>query len=115
MLVRRAASHFALMISAFAYGIAGLRAADMRLLARAQNIANWQSQNYRPVVPQQTTGVNDEPVVRITRADLSGDFPFVDLAAEIVDMQMAKRAYQASAKVIRTADEMSKTLIDALA
>jgi len=36
-------------------------------------------------------------------------------AEEIVDMQMAKRAYQASAAVIRTADDMSKTLIDALA
>lgn len=103
------------MVSAYAYGIAGLRAADMRVLARAQNIVNWQSENYRPVVPQQTTGVNDEPVVRITRAELSGDFPFVDLATEIVDMQMAKRAYQASAAVIRTADDMSKTLLDTIA
>lgn len=103
------------MTSALAYGIAGLRAADMRVLARAQNIANWQSQNYRAVVPQQTSDANGAPVIRITRAELSGDFPFVDLASEIVDMQMAKRAYQASAAVIRTADEMSKTLIDALA
>ena len=103
------------MISAFAYGIAGLRAAEMRVSARAQNIVNWQSQGYRPLVPQQTTGANDEPIVKITRAELSGDFPFVDLADEIVDMQMAKRAYQAAAKVIRTADEMSKTLLDALA
>jgi flagellar hook protein FlgE len=103
------------MISAFAYGIAGLRAAEMRVSARAQNIVNWQSQNYRPIVPHQTTGASNEPVVKITRAELSGDFPFVDLENEIVDMQMAKRAYQASAKVIRTADEMSKTLLDALA
>ena len=103
------------MVSAYAYGIAGLRAADMRVMARAQNIVNWQSENYRPIVPQQTTGPNDEPVVRITRAELSGDFPFVDLAEEIVDMQMAKHAYQASAAIIRTADDMSKTLIDALA
>ena len=103
------------MISAFAYGIAGLRAADARVAARAQNIVNWQSQDYRPVIPEQTTGANDEPVVKITRAELSGDFPPVDLANEIVDMQIAKRAYQASAKVIRTADEMSKTLLDALA
>jgi len=106
---------YGMTIGAFAYGIAGMRAADARVAARAQNIANWQSQDYRPVVPQQTTGANDEPVVKITRAELSGDFPFVDLANEIVDMQIAKRAYQASAKVIRTADEMSKTLLDALA
>ncbi|MBI1213503.1 MAG: hypothetical protein GC190_18745 [Alphaproteobacteria bacterium] len=102
-------------ISAFAYGIAGLRAADMRVMARAQNIVNWQSQDYQPVVPDQTTGINDEPIVKITRAELTGDFPPVDLAAEIVDMKMAQRAYQASAQVIRTADEMSKTLLDAIA
>ena len=100
-------------ISAFAYGIAGMRAADMRVQARAQNIVNAQSKDYRPVTPEQTTGINEEPVVKITRAELSGgDFPPVDLAAEIVDMKMAQRAYQASAAVIRTADEMSKTLLD---
>ena len=103
------------MSSALGSGIAGLRAADARVSARAINIVNWQSQNYRPLVPEQTTGSTGEPVVKITRAELSDDFPFVDLANEIVDMQMAKRAYQASAKVIRTADEMSKTLLDAFA
>jgi flagellar hook protein FlgE len=30
-------------------------------------------------------------------------------------MKMAQRAYEASAKVIRTADEMSKTLLDTFA
>ncbi len=103
------------MINAFAYGIAGLRAADIRFGARAQNIVNAQSSGYRLLVPQQTAGANDEPIVKITRADLTGDFPFVDLESEIVDMQLAKRAYQASAKVVRTADEMSKTLLDAFA
>jgi flagellar hook protein FlgE len=103
------------MSSAFAYGIAGLRAAEARASVRALNIVNWQSQNYRPFIPEQTTGPAGEPVVKITRAQLSGDFPFVDLENEIVDLQMAKRAYQASAAVIRTADQMSKTLLDALA
>jgi len=81
----------------------------------ATNVVNWQSEDYRPLTPQQTTGISGEPVVKITRAELSGDFPPLDLASEIVDMQMAKRAYEASAKVIRTADEMSKTLLDAFA
>lgn len=102
-------------ISALAYGIAGMRAADMRVLARAQNIVNAQSKDYRPVVPDQTTGVNDEPVVKISRPELTGDFPPVDLAAEIVDMKAAQRAYQASAEVVRTADEMAKTLLDTVA
>ncbi len=103
------------MSGIYASGIAGLRAADVRASVRAQNIVNWQSQDYRPLTVQQTTGASGEPVVKISKAQLSGDFPFVDLASEIVDLQMAKRAYQASAKVIRTADEMSKTLLDAFA
>jgi flagellar hook protein FlgE len=103
------------MSGVFAYGIAGLRAADARASVRALNIVNAQSQNYRPLTVQQTTAATGEPVVKVSKAQLSGDFPFVDLASEIVDLQMAKRAYQASAKVIRTADEMSKTLLDAFA
>ena len=99
----------------FAVGIAGLRAAETRAGVRALNIVNWQSQDYRPLVPEQTTGAAGEPVVKVTKAELGGGFPFVDLASEIVDLQMAKRAYQASATVVRTADEMSKTLLDAFA
>ena len=101
------------MSDIFASGIAGLRAADARATVRALNIVNWQSQNYRPLTPQQTTSASGEPVVKISRVQPSGDFPEVDLANEIVDLQMAKRAYQASAIVIRTADEMSKTLLNA--
>jgi flagellar hook protein FlgE len=103
------------MISALNSGIAGLRAAETRVAIRAQNIVNWQSENYRPLVPVQTSQ-GSGPVVEVTRpAELSGDFPYVDLASEIVDMNVAKHAYRASAQIIRTADEMQKTLLDALA
>jgi flagellar hook protein FlgE len=96
-------------------GIAGMRAAEMRVSVRAQNIVNWQSEGYQPFVPVQTTQ-GKGPVVRVTRpAELTGDFPYVDLAAEIVDMQLAKHAYTASAKVVKTATEMSKTLLDTFA
>jgi len=105
------------MMDAMKAGLAGMRAAETRVNIRAQNIVNWQSENYTPQVPVQTSeGPNATPVVRVTRPpELSGDFPFVDLASEIVDMQMAKHAYAASAKIVRTADEMSKTLLDAIA
>lgn len=104
------------MSNAINIGLAGMRAAETRVAARAQNIANWQSEDYRPVEPVQTTESSGAPVVRVSRpAELSGDFPYVDIAANIVDMQVAQRAYEASAKVIRTADEMSKTLLDTVA
>ncbi len=103
------------MTSAINSGLAGLRAADMRVNAHAQNISNWLTKDYRPLEPVQTSGT-DGPIVKIVRpAELSGDFPFVDLEAELVDMSIAKHAYQASAQIIRTAGEMQKTLLDALA
>lgn len=103
------------MSNAANIGIAGMRAAEMRVSVRAQNIVNWRSEGYQPLVPVQTAE-GKGPVVRVTRpAELTGDFPYVDLAAEIVDMQLAKHAYKASAKVLRTADEMSKTLLDTFA
>jgi flagellar hook protein FlgE len=104
------------MTDALRAGLEGLRAAETRVNVRAQNIVNWQSKNYRPLVPDQTTDEGGGPVVRVTRpAELSGDFPVVDLAAELVDMQLAKHAYEASAKVVRTAEDMSKTLLDTTA
>ena len=103
------------MTSAINSGLAGLRAADARVNVRAQNIVNWQTEGYRPLVPVQTSD-GAGPVVRVTRpAELTGDFPFVDIASEIVDMQLAKHAYRASASIIRTVDEMSKTLLDTFA
>jgi flagellar hook-associated protein FlgK len=104
------------MTDALRAGLDGMRAAETRVNVRAQNIVNWQSKNYQPLVPNQTTDEAGGPVVRVTRpAELSGDFPMVDLAAEIVDMQMAQHAYEASAKVVRTAGDMSKTLLDTIA
>jgi flagellar hook-associated protein FlgK len=104
-----------LMTTVANIGIAGMRAAEMRATVRAQNIVNWHSEGYHPLVPVQTTQ-GAAPVVRVSRpAELTGDFPYVDLAAEIVDLQLAKHAYKASAKVVKTADEMSKTLLDTFA
>ena len=103
------------MLSAFDSGLAGLRAADLRASVRAQNIVNWQSQDYRPLEPQQTTNASGAPVLRISRTALTVDFGGVDLAAELVDLGLAKHAYRAAAAVIRTADDMSKTLLDTFA
>ena len=97
-------------------GLAGLRAAETRVAARAQNIVNWQSEDYRPLEARQTTDAGGAPRITVSRPpELSGEFPFVDLAAELVDMQLAKHAYVASTKVIKTADEMTKTLLDTFA
>ncbi len=103
------------MMSALNSGIAGMRAAETRVAVRAQNIVNWQSEAYRPLVPLQTSR-GSGPVVTVMRpAELTGDFPFVDLVSEIVDLNVAKLAYRASAEIVRTVGEMQKTLLDAIA
>ena len=103
------------MTSVLDTGVAGMRAAETRFAARAQNIVNVHSESYRPVLPVQTSQ-SSGPLVTVSRpAELSGDFPFVDLVSELVDMNIAKQAYRASAEIVRTAGEMQKTLLDAIA
>jgi flagellar basal body rod protein FlgC len=103
------------MTSVLSIGVAGMRAAEMRVAARAQNIVNLHTENYRPAVPVQTSQ-SAGPVVTVARpVELSGDFPFIDLVSEIVDMNIAKQAYRASAEIVRTAGEMQRTLLDAIA
>jgi flagellar hook protein FlgE len=97
-------------------GVAGMRAAETRVQARALNIVNAQTEDYRPLKPEQTTDETGRPVVSVTRtAELSNDVPFVEVEEEIVDMRIAAHAYRASAAVVRTADQMSKTLLDTVA
>lgn len=100
----------------YGIGVAGMRAAEARAQARALNIVNANSEDYRPLKPEQTTDEDGRPQVTVTRSsDLSGDVPFVKVEEEIVDMRIAAHAYRASAAVVRTADQMSKTLLDTLA
>jgi flagellar hook-associated protein FlgK len=103
------------MTSAINSALAGLRAAETRVGVRAQNIVNVLTEDYEPLVPVQTNGEGGGPVVKVTKSELSGDFPQVDLATELVDMNVAKTAYAASAKIIRTLEEMDKTLLDTFA
>lgn len=103
------------MIDAIQTAVSGMMAASRKTEASAANIANASTPFYQPVTAAQTatpTGVRADIVARPT---LSTDAysPDVDLAQESVDMMSAKAAYKASASVIRTANDMQSTLIDA--
>ena len=99
--------------NAYGMGLAGMRAAEARFQARAINIANVNSEDYRPLEPKQTTDENGRPQVAVTRA--TTDVPFVKVEEDLVDARQAAHAYRASAAVVRTADQMSKTLLDTFA
>ena len=47
-----------------------------------------------------------------TIVDNNSSFPTNSIAADVVNMKIAKTAYAASAKLYKTADEMAKTILD---
>ncbi|MEM6851150.1 MAG: flagellar basal body rod C-terminal domain-containing protein [Pseudomonadota bacterium] len=101
--------------SALAIAASGLSAASTRTAVRAQNVANVLTPGYAPLGVEQTAtsaGVRAEarPLAPASAVAVGG----VDLVTELVDLQAAKRAFQASAAALRTADEQSKELIDLL-
>ncbi len=107
------------MVSSVQYGLAGLQAAASRVEIRARNISNVLTEDYRPVEPVQVASENG-PVVQeqfrsrllsVPSAAMSGT---QGLAHDIVDLRVAEQAYAASAKVIKTANDMQDKLLDIL-
>ncbi len=120
----------------FNSSVSGLYASSAKLYASAQNIVNAQNTtalpdrpaDYKGYVPQdavstsletggvQTSYVDRNPAYVATASleDLQGvqASPNVDLAAEIINMQVAQTTYKANIKAIQTQDEMTKTLLD---
>lgn len=104
--------------SASAFALSGLQAASARVSYRAGDIANMATPGYQQTeISQVATPAG--PKVTGARppgpAAPQGLFAQVDLPAAIVDMQSAQRAFEASAAVFKTTDEMTDTLLDALA
>ena len=102
----------------------------------AENIVNVRSSGslspydgYVPKRLEQTTTAHGTPAVAVkpvsqpfypvydpadSRADADGlvGYPNVDLAANIVDLMIAQRSYEANLVTMRTASEMMKALLD---
>lgn len=62
------------------------------------------------VVHETATKIVQQPVARTDKTHET-----IDLNAEIIQMKQAEIAYSANATVIRTADDMTATLLDVLA
>ena len=109
------------MMDASSFAVAGLRASSVRAAARAENIANANTDGYHPAVPQQTAGPAG-PQVHVARAaqgqtvDPITNFvlPQMSLEGELVDLSLAKTAYKANASVLRASGEMTDALLDIL-
>jgi flagellar hook-associated protein FlgK len=104
----------ALMTSIMNIGVGGMQAAEARIAIRAHNIVQAPVAEARTFTPVQTTRAA-VPVVKAQpqQPGLPPD-QFTNLAEDIVDMNAAAHAYRASAAIVRTGDQMAKTLLDAL-
>ena len=116
------------MISALSSTVSALRAFVTKLGVTADNIANVNTDGFKKSRATLHEGQNGGVRVEISR-DNSPGFRYdvfendevveketsnVDLAEEIPDLMMAKRAYQANLKTLEIQDEMLGSLLDAI-
>ena len=94
-----------------ATALSGLNAAQTRLGAAANNIANMNTPGFRRdevgAVPQAGGGV----AVTVQKAEVEGP----NLVRDIVDQKMATYEFKANLQVLKTAREMTGSLLDTVA
>lgn len=131
------------MTSAMGIAAQGLAANATWLDAIASNVANMGDQSALPSSPGQYSGyqpvavemsangsggvtaqveplmpaysAQSDPSAPLANAQGLVAVPNVDLATAVVDQSMALASYRANADVLRTAEQMTKTLLDTVA
>lgn len=90
-------------------GNSGMQAAQLRLNASANNVANMNTPEYRSLnVSQQAAPNNAGVQARVERNREAG----VSLEKEVVEQMSATYAFKASLQTVKVADEMMGTLLD---
>ena len=97
------------MIDALSIASSALNAQAISLAVTADNVANAETPGF---TAKQAQLVAMNPGVAVGAIIDSGQS--VDLADQMVNLILAKTAYQAAADVFRTADQMTKTLLAAI-
>ena len=98
------------MASISSIGSSGLQAAQLRLDASANNVANMNTPNYRRQVVQQET-VADSAGVRAT-VQREQEAKSVAMEKEAVDQMSATYAFKANLQAIKAQDAMMGSLLD---
>lgn len=98
------------MPSISSIGSSGLQAAQLRLDASANNVANMNTPGYRrTVVAQQEAADSAGVQASIQREE---DAQGVALEKEAVEQMSATYAFKANLQTLKTADEMMGSLLD---
>ncbi|MEO5794275.1 MAG: flagellar basal body protein [Rhodoferax sp.] len=89
----------------------GLQAAQTRLQASAHNVANSQTEGFRPLQVEQTTQSGGGVSAQVARSSQ----PSAGLEGDVVAQLQAKNAFLANLSVFKTNDAMLGTLLNAQA
>jgi flagellar basal body rod protein FlgG len=96
-----------------------MTAADLRLRVAAHNVANVNTEGFRPldVVTEEAAHGGVRAVVVAAAPALGGEPPLagVDLGQETVDVIAARAAYAANARMLQHSREAERSLLDLLA
>jgi len=107
--------------SVFNTALYGMSKASVRFNVAASDLVNKTAptditENYEAKVKSSADARQNEIQSTIdypqTIVENNSPFPTNSIAADVVNMKMAKTAYAASAKLYKTADEMAKTILD---
>ena len=88
--------------------VSALLAYEKKLAVTANNIANINTENFKPSETATNEAANGGVYVTISQADL----PEVDIAKEMVDLMIEKNGIQANIKSIQTGEETTRSILD---
>jgi len=94
-----------------AISLSGMQAAQVRLQTSAHNIANGQTEGFRPLEVEQTPNAEGGVTAHVRRSNLVGE----DLVTDVVDQLRAKNDFLANLAVFKTSEKMLGSLIDQVA
>ena len=114
------------MISSASSSISALTAYGQKMQVISDNVANWQSDEFKKSQVVFTEGENSNVKVDIQKVETSGpiiaevqdgemiekELSNVELAEEIPQAMVAQRGYEANLKTVQVQDEMMQSLID---
>lgn len=89
----------------------GMQAAQMAVRTHGHNLANSGTEPFRRQILVQSTHASGGTSVELGVAQEPGHDPLADL----VGLQVAQRSFVANLSVFRTANQMTGTLLDAMA
>jgi flagellar basal-body rod protein FlgC len=106
------------LLPAPATAASGMAAAEVRLSMAAHNVANANTEGFRPlaVVSEEAVhgGVRARVVAAAPALGATAPPPGVDLGQETVDVIAARALYMTNARMLQRSREMERSLLDLL-